>query len=348
MRVRIPFAYRVDGVDHNGLTVRADVRSESFVADIREISEDNNPIAFFYIEGTAARRLPHVIRVDSRGVFHRTTPWNTQSGNALDLTYLARATSNYPAAYAGYLVERGIDPKSSEGSKLLAWYTQPTMREDLPPTESLREITKTDRQLRLSEAQEFAERLAILNGKIVFQCQEPKIVVALNSDLAPALVMGWSGSTRPGTVMNQTFDISVGDPTETRFFRADDLDGAMALIAECGIDNHMDYAKEFLCPLPQVMTFDQIADYAGRMATAIVEMASGDVGSLEAHAIQSWLALRDGTGSLGYEAISEHVRTLLPHIGNDTKRLKMREAIVEWEHLAGVDAKPRPARSPTP
>ena len=351
MRVQIPFAYRVDGVNHDGVTVRSDVRIESFAADIREMSADDAPIAFFYIEGPAARSLPHVVRIGNGGSFYRSAPWNAGHGDikaSIDDGYLARSTSNGTAAYAGYLAERDIDPKSGEAHKFLSWYNRPAMPDDLPLTESLRGVHSTDRGLRLIEAQEFAERLAVIDGKIVFQCHEPKIVVALNSDLAPAVVMGWSGSTRLGTVMNQTFGIRVGDPTETRFFRADDLDGAKAFIADRGIDNHMDYAKEFICRLPQVMTFDPVAEFAERMAAAVVQMISGDVGSLEAEAIRSWLVLRDGTRSMASDTIMDHARTLVPHVRGETKRLEVREAIIEWEHLAGYAAKTTTARKPSP
>ncbi|MDW9481810.1 hypothetical protein GOB57_24485 [Sinorhizobium meliloti] len=351
MRVQIPFAYRVDGVTHDGRSVRADVRIESFAADIREMGEDEAPIAFFYLEGPTARSLPHVVRIGSGGSFYRSAPWNAGQGNikqSLGDGYLSRATNNGTGAYAGYLAERGLDPKSAEANKILRWYNLPTMPDDLPPTDSLREVHSTDRGLRLIEVQEFADRLAIIDGKIVFQCHEPKIVVALNSDLAPAVVMGWSGSTRLGTVLNRSLGIHVGDPTETRFFRADDLDGAKAFIAERGIDNDMDYAKEFICRLPQVMTFDPVAEYAERMAAAVVEMASGDVGSLEAEAIQSWLLLRDGAKSMTSDAIMDHVRALIPHAGNEAKRLEMREAIIEWEHLTGSDVKATTARKPSP
>lgn len=351
MRVQIPFAYRVDGVNHDGLTVRADVRIESFAADIREMSADDAPIAFFYLEGPAARSLPHVVRIGSGGSFYRSAPWNAGHGDikpSIGAGYLARSTDNRTDAYAGYLAERDIDPKSAEAHKIVSWYNRPGISDDVPPSESLREVHNTDRGLRLIEAQEFAERLAIIDGKIVFQCHEPKIAVALNSDMAPAVVMGWSGSTRLGTVMNRSLGIRVGDPTETRFFRADDLDGAKAFIADRGIDNHMDYAKELICRLPQVMTFDPAAEYVERMAAAVVEMASGDVGSLEAEAIQSWLLLRDGTKSMASDAIMDHVRTLIPHVGNEAKRLEMREAVVEWEHLTRSYAKATTTRKPAP
>ncbi|MCZ7862577.1 hypothetical protein O9X98_14475 [Agrobacterium salinitolerans] len=351
MRVQIPFAYRVDGVNHDGVSVRSDVRIESFAADIREMNEADAPIAFFYLEGPTARSLPHVVRIGSGGSFYRSSPWNVGRGDvktSIAAGYLDRFTSNGTEVYAGYLAERAIDPKSVEAHKILSWYNRPGMPDDAPPAESLREVHNTDRGLRLIEAQEFAERLAIIDGKIVFQCQEPKIAVALNSDMAPAVVMGWSGSTRLGTVMNQKLGIRVGDPTETRFFRADDLEGAKAFIAERGIDNHMDYAREFICRLPQVMTFDPATEFAERMAVAVVELTTGIIGNLEAEAIQSWLLLREGTRSMTADAIMDHVRMLMPHVGSAAKRLEMREAITEWEHFTGADAKAAIARKPSP
>lgn len=342
MRVRIPFAYRVDGIRPDGATVRSDVRIESFAADIREMHEDEAPIAFFYLEGPPSRRLPHVIRIGSGGSFYRSSPWNAGHGDikpSIGVGYLTRSTGNGTAAYAGYLAERDITPKSVEADKILNWYNRPGMTDDLPPADSLREVHGTDRSLRLIEAQEFAERLAIINGMIVFQCHEPKIVVALNSDMAPAVIMGWSGSTRPGTIINHKLGIRVGDPTETRFFRADDLDGAKAFIDDRGIDNHMDYAREFICRLPQVMTFDPVADFAERLAVAVVELTSEHVGSLPAAVIMNWLRLRDGGRSMAPDTVIDHVRMLIPHVKSAPKRLELREEITEWEHFTGAVAK---------
>lgn len=354
MRVQIPFAYRVDGVNSAGVTVAGDVRIESFDFDIPEMDSERAPIAMFYLAGASSRRLPHVVRIGNGGSFYRTTPWDAGRGEirkSLTTAYLRRSRDNGNSGSMRdevYLAERGIDPKSREAGLTVKWYNLPSMPEDAPMSESFREVHNTDRHLRLLEAQEFAERIAVIDDELVFRCEEPKVVVALDSNMAPAFILGWSGSTRVGTVIHEKFGIKVGSPAQTRFFRADDIDGARAFVSAQGITNEMEYGKEFICRLPQLMTFDPVVDFAERSAEAIVQETATVVGLMEEQSVQSWLSLRDDRRSMTPDAIMDHVRTLAPHVGNETTRLAMKELVVEWEHLDGTDAARNAPQGPRP
>jgi hypothetical protein len=341
MRVRIPFVYRVDGVNAAGFDVKGDYGLESFAFDIPEVNSEDWPIVLFYLEGTPSRRLPHVVRTGSGGSFYRSAPWNAGHGDikkSVGASYLSPSLNNGSAAYDVYFVERGLDPKSWEAGRLMGWYSHGTSRETAPLSEAFKEVHQTDRHLRLIEAQEFAERMVAIDGELVFRCEEPKIVVSLDSNMAPAFILGWSGSTRYGTVINEKFGIKVGSPAQTRFFRADDIGGALAFVAGRGITNEMEYAKEFICRLPQLLTFDPVLDFAERSAEAAVQETAPVVGLMEGNAVQSWLSLRDGRRSMEPDAIMEHVRILTPHVGNETVQLAMREILLEWEHLGGTVA----------
>ncbi|MCV9964229.1 hypothetical protein OIU34_20295 [Pararhizobium sp. BT-229] len=350
MRVRIPFVYRVDGVNAAGFDVEGEWGLESFAFDIPEVNNEDWPIALFYLEGPPSRRLPHVVRTGSGGSFYRSAPWNAGHGDikkSVGASYLSPSPNNGSAAYDAYFVERGMDPKSLEAGRLRSWYSHGASRETAPLS-AFKEVHQTDRHLRLIEAQEFADRMVAIDGELAFRCEEPKIVVSLDSNMAPAFILGWSGSTRYGTVINEKFGIKVGSPAQTRFFRADDIDGALAFVAGRGITNEMEYGKEFICRLPQLFTFDPVADFAERSAEAIVQETAPIVGLMEENAVQSWLSLRDGRRSMEPDAIMEHVRILTPQVRNETTRLAMREILVEWEHLEGTAASANAVLGPRP
>ncbi|MBY3432782.1 hypothetical protein HFN89_01150 [Rhizobium laguerreae] len=337
MRVRIPFSYKASGVMASGSFAGEVVKGsflESFEHEIPEATSENSQIALFYLEGAPTRRLPHVVRIGSGGSFYRSAPWNAGRGDikkSLSVSSLVPATKNPKAAFEAYLNERGQLGHPSAANSILEWYNRGRVAETRPVSERFSSVHETDRHLRLLEAQEFAERMVVIDGELVFRCEEPKIVVSLDSNMAPAFIMGWSGSTRYGTVINEMFGIQVGSPAQTRFFRADDIDGALAFVANRGITNEMEYAKEFICRLPQVMTFDPVKDFAERSAAAVVAGAADSVGSMDAEAVRSWLTLRDGTGSIEPPLIMDHVRNLVPHMQSASERLAMKEVLLEWD-----------------
>ncbi|MCS4088517.1 hypothetical protein [Rhizobium sp. BK176] len=352
MRVRIPFFYKASGVLASGsfpdLPVPASFL-ESFEHEIPEATTEDFPFAFFYIDGPPTRGLPHVVRIGSGGSFYRSAPWHAGRGDikkSLSVSCLAPAARNPKAAYEAYFSERGPLGHPSSVTSILEWYNRGRDAENRPASERFSSITETDRPLRLLEAQEFAERMVVIDGELVFRCDEPKIVVSLDSNMAPAFILGWSGSTRFGTVISEAFGVKVGSPAQTRFFRADDIDGALAFVANRGIDNEMQYAREFICRLPQLMTFDPAKDFIERSAAAALAGATDGVGAMDTDAVQSWLALRDGIRSIEPAEVMGHVRALVPHIQDVSQRVAMKEVLEEWDEIQGrvstSAAKPSP------
>lgn len=352
MRVRIPFSYKASGVMTSGSFAGLPSNAsfiESFEHDIPEATTDDFPFALFYIEGPTTRGLPHVVRIGSGGSFYRSAPWNAGRGDikkSLNVSSLFPMTKNPKAAFEAYLKERGNLGHPSYVTSILEWYNRGRSAETRPVSERFSSIDETDRHLRLLEAQEFAERMVVIDGELVFRCEEPKIVVSLDSNMAPAFILGWSGSTRFGTVINETFGIKVGSPAQTRFFRADDIDGALAFVANRGIDNEMQYAREIICRLPQLMTFDPVKDFVERTAAAAVAGATDSVGAMDTDAVQSWITLRDDIRSIEQAVAMDHVRNLLPHILNASGRVGLKETVEEWDAMQRSDltstAKPSP------
>jgi hypothetical protein len=352
MRVRIPFFYQASGVMASGSFADLPANAsflESFEHEIPEATTDDFPFALFYIEGAPTRGLPHVVRIGSGGSFYRSAPWNAGRGDikkSLSVSSLVPATKNPKAAFEAYMNERGKLGHPSAATSILEWYNRGRAAETRPVSERFSSVHETDRHLRLLEAQEFADRMVVIDGELVFRCEEPKIVVSLDSNMAPAFILAWSGSTRFGTVINETFGIKVGSPAQTRFFRADDLDGALAFVANRGIDNEMQYAREFICRLPQLMTFDPAKDFVERSAAAAVAGATESVGVMDADAVRSWLTLRDGIKSIEPAAAMDHVRFLLPHIQNVSERVAMKETVEEWDEMQRSDLASAPRPSP--
>jgi hypothetical protein len=352
MRVRIPFFYKAEGVMASGSFAGEVHRSsflESFEYEIPEATPEDFPFALFYIEGAPTRGLPNVVRIGSGGSFYRSAPWDAGRGDikkSLSVSSLVPATKNPKAAFAAYLNERGKLGHPSAANSILEWYNRGRAAETTPVSERFSSVNETDRPLRLLEAQEFADRMVVIDGELVFRCEEPKIVVSLDSNMAPAFILGWSGSTRYGTVINETFGIKVGSPAQTRFFRADDIDGALAFVANRGIDNEMQYAREFVCRLPQLMTFDPVKDFVERSAAAAVAGAADSVGEMDTAAAHSWLTLRDGIKLLELTDVMAHVRVLVPHIQNASERVGLKETLEEWDDTRRSDL--TSAARPTP
>jgi hypothetical protein len=354
MRVRIPFFYRAEGVRASGSFAGEVVKGsflESFEHEIPQATSETFPFALFYIEGAPTRGLPHVVRIGSGGSFYRSAPWHAGRGDikkSLDAACLVPAAKYPKSAYDAYFAERGPLGQSPDAAKIMImeWYNRGRASETTPLSERFSSVHETDRHLRLLEAQEFADRMVVIDGELAFRCEEPKIVVSLDSNMAPAFILGWSGSTRCGTVINEKFGIKVGSPAQTRFFRADDIDGALAFVANRGIDNEMQYAKEFICRLPQLMTFDPVKDFAERSAAAAVAGATESVGVMDTDAVQSWLTLRDGIKSIEPADAMGHVRALLPHIQSVSERVGMKETLQEWDEMRRSDPTTRAAPSP--
>jgi hypothetical protein len=354
MRVRIPFFYRAEGVMASGSFAGDVLRSsflESFEHEIPEVKREDFPFTFFYLEGAPSRSLPHEVRVGTGGIFYRNTPWHAGRGDirkSLDASCLDQTAKSPKAAYKALLAERSTMGNSPYDTQIMHWYEHGRGEENTPVSERFSSIHETDRDLMLLEAKEFADRMVVIDGELVFRCEEPKIVVSLNNNMAPALITAWCGATRYGTVINKEFGITVGSPTKTRFFRADDIDGALAFVAKRGIDNEIQYGREFICPRPQLMTFDPTRDFAVRSAEELVHETASAVGLMEAAAVQSWLNLRDDLPSMTPEVIMDHVRILAPHSRNKSTRLEMSELLSEWEHFDGTDALPIRQTSPKP
>jgi len=350
MLVRIPFVY---SCAEAGAAEQLVIESRGF--DVPVVQSDEMPHVFFCQIGPGRpwqKSQLHVM-VGPGGGFYRNVEWKDAKG--APETVSVPATALVPGVgYSGQAYRRFISEMHLEDERarklVESWYLSPsTETSALSPHNAARYRAESakGRELAALGAEEFARRLVICSPNVYVACEEPKFMVSLDSELGPAVVTVWTGSTAIGTVVDAKLGLWVGPPDRTRFFPIDRPGKVREFLDGLGIDNDIRIASTITVTAPDVMVFDEARDIAARTVAYLVEKLSSEIGSMPRDAMEAWLDLRDRGGIEPPSATMDAVERILPHIADEDFAVSVGSCVEAWrEAMAGGDA--RPALVPGP
>jgi hypothetical protein len=221
-------------------------------------------------------------------------------------------------------------PVQSMKEELKAWYFSAGYDDDRRPHPSqVREWLISNRETALEKARNYASKLAILDGKVWFPVEEPKLGVS-NAVIPAVSICG-----RPISYAAQKSS-TWGHPVNAPVFNMNAIEDVDAHCAR--FDRlHVAFNRHSLdIRMPEVFTFDRAAHTIDWAANEVIDYVASSIKHSSDDAVLKWLDARrvfsegDHTGEEWEEAVAQAVEELLPYISSKVKRQSIEEMLTLW------------------
>lgn len=349
LETRFPFVYEatVTTAERKQPTARRFL--DSFEIGIPMVRGADAPVAVAF----GATRMDEAAEIRLfEGRFYTTSPVRHPSHEERAIpANLLRRDVVVPFAASQRTLEKLFEamdiPYGSEAMRMISdWYAHAEKDYAPPPVSDPARVTEwlsSDRDAALEKAAKVAAGIVLIDGRVHFSCEEPKLVVMIEGPLGGPMLDVHTGGTEIGAPILREFKMFVGDAADTVFFNTADSAPAGALIER--IENEFGATAtrkvgEIDIRIPDVFGFDPLRDFLRRAVRPVVEDMASEVGSMEGGTLANWLSLREKAdlleGDVSREQLAEieqAYRSFVEAIGQ--RRDRYREVPLALDALGG-------------
>jgi hypothetical protein len=229
---------------------------------------------------------------------------------------------------------------------LSSWYTYERGREELVNTTLQASGADVDKARDDAEAamREAVARLVVIDGDIWQTCEEPKLILGLETEEYAPMCAIYSNGSRFGATVNEDQRRFVGSPATTPLFSVLDVDGfeetvAAFVRARAARDRH-DLRRYFDhgsidVTLPEVFAFERSHDIARRSSEAFLAFSGPMIHTCDDAFIDRWKEVRRLAARLAAPdaAIEERAMRLVSSMAGilpDRKRREIESSLALW------------------
>ena len=330
MKARMPFVYAADIVTRRSDRIRREYFVESFEFDLPALSSGEVPVAM-----TVTSQYNRTGRDEYRYREGRFMVGCDAGGN---FTFVPQDLVPAVGNRMSHRLVQMMTPGDFKGvvDSRKSWFDNPDYEAVQKPHPSqVREWLDSGREAALAVATRYAEGMAVIDGRLWFPVEEPKL--AISEVLAPSL-----------SIISRACDYSErtrsmwGNPSKAPVFNINSMDDVQA---HCDERQYAALNVAFTphtldIRMPEAFVFDRARHSLEWAACEAIDTAAGEIITASDETVGLWMAARRAyadreTESRDWESgMADAVEALLPRLRSEEHRRSIQAALDSWSESA--------------